>query len=99
MSLLDQIADPADLRRLKPESLRRVVDEVNARADSAMPAEDAGTGFSTRGAVFGTPQQVVDHVGALREAGLGTLIAYMPEVAFEQDGIELFERDVMAALA
>ena len=36
---------------------------------------------------------------ALREAGLGTLIAYMPEVAFEQDGIALFERDVMAALA
>ena len=31
MSLLDQIADPADLRRMKPESLRRVVDEVRAR--------------------------------------------------------------------
>jgi 1-deoxy-D-xylulose-5-phosphate synthase len=31
LSLLDQIADPADLRRLKPESLGRVVDEVRAR--------------------------------------------------------------------
>jgi 1-deoxy-D-xylulose-5-phosphate synthase len=31
VSLLDQIDDPADLRRLKPESLRRVVDEVRAR--------------------------------------------------------------------
>ncbi|MGY3128988.1 F420-dependent oxidoreductase-like protein [Agrococcus sp. UYP33] len=100
--------DPAEVRltsnlnivvRETEAEARRVVDEVNARADSAMPAEHAGTGFSTRGAVVGTPQQVVDHVGALREAGLGTLIAYMPEVAFEQDGIELFERDVMAALA
>ena len=100
--------DPAEVRltsnlnvvvRETEAEARRVVDEVNARADSAMPAEHAGTGFSTRGAVVGTPQQVVDHVGALREAGLGTLIAYMPEVAFEQDGIALFERDVMAALA
>jgi 1-deoxy-D-xylulose-5-phosphate synthase len=29
--LLDQIQDPADLRRLKPESLRRLVEEVRAR--------------------------------------------------------------------
>ncbi len=100
--------DPAEVRltsnlnivvRETEAEARRVVDEVNARADATMPAEHAGTGFSTRGAVIGTPQQVVDHVGALRDAGLGTLIAYMPEVAFEQDGIELFERDVMGALA
>ena len=100
--------DPAEVRltsnlnivvRETEAEARRVVDEVNARADSAMRAEHAGTGFSTRGAVVGTPQQVIDHVGALREAGLGTLIAYMPEVAFEQDGIALFERDVMPALA
>ena len=63
-----------------------------------LPIEHAGTGFSTKGAVVGTPQMVLDHVGALREAGLGTLIAYMPEVAFEQDGIALFERDVMGQL-
>lgn len=100
--------DPAEVRltsnlnivvRETEAEAHRVVDEVNARADSAMRAEHAGTGFSTKGAVVGTPQQVIDHVGALREAGLGTLIAYMPEVAFEQDGIELFERDVMGALA
>ncbi|RWR21025.1 LLM class F420-dependent oxidoreductase [Agrococcus lahaulensis] len=99
--------DPAEVRltsnlnivvRETEAEARRVVDEVNARADSAMPAEHAGTGFSTKGAVVGTPQQVLDHVGALREAGLGTLIAYMPEVAFEQDGIELFEREVMGRL-
>ncbi|GAA1418626.1 LLM class F420-dependent oxidoreductase [Agrococcus citreus] len=100
--------DPAEVRltsnlnivvRETEAEARRVVDEVNARADSAMRPEHASTGFSTKGAVVGTPQQVIDHVAALREAGLGTLIAYMPEVAFEQDGIELFERDVMGALA
>ena len=100
--------DPAEVRltsnlnivvRETEAEARRVVEAVNARADSAMRAEHAGTGFWTKGAVVGTPQQVVDHVGALREAGLGTLIAYMPEVAFEQDGIALFERDVMGALA
>lgn len=100
--------DPAEVRltsnlnivvRETEAEARRVVEAVNARADSAMRAEHAGTGFSTKGAVVGTPQQVVDHVGALRDAGLGTLIAYMPEVAFEQDGIELFEREVMPALA
>jgi len=31
LSLLDEIHDPADLRRLKPESLRRVVEEVRER--------------------------------------------------------------------
>lgn len=48
--------------------------------------------------MIGTPQQVIDHVGALRDAGLGTLIAYMPDVAYDRTGMELFERDVMPAL-
>ncbi len=78
---------------------RRVVEEVNARADRALPAEHAGTGFSTKGAVIGTPQQLLDHVGALRDAGLGTLIAYMPDVAHDRTGMELFEREVIGRLA
>ena len=100
--------DPAEVRltsnvnivvRETEAEARRVVDEVNERADSAMPAEHAGTGFSTKGAVVGTPQMVLDHVGGLREAGLGTLIAYMPELAFEQEGIELYEQEVIGRLA
>ncbi|MCH1883119.1 LLM class F420-dependent oxidoreductase [Agrococcus sp. ARC_14] len=86
------------VRETEAEALR-VVDEVNARADSAMPAAHAGTGFSTKGAVVGTPQQVLDHVGALREAGLGTLISYMPDVAYDRTGMELYEREVIPALA
>lgn len=100
--------DPAEVRlssnlnivvRETEAEARRVVEHVHARADSAMPAEHAGTGFSAQGAIVGTPQMVLDHVGALREAGLGTLIVYMPEAAFEHDGIELFEREVMGRLS
>jgi F420-dependent oxidoreductase-like protein len=100
--------DPAEVRltsnlnivvRETEAEAQRVVDQVNARADAALPAEHAGTGFSTKGAVVGTPQMVLDHVGALREAGLGTLIAYMPEVAYDRTGMELYEREVMPALA
>ena len=100
--------DPAEVRltsnlnivvRETEQEARRVVDEVIARTDGAMPAEHAGTGFSVRGAVVGTPQMVLDHVGALREAGLGTLIAYMPDVAYDTAGMELYEREVMGELA
>ena len=100
--------DPAEVRltsnlnivvRETEAEARRVVDEVNARADSAMPAAHAGTGFSVNGAAVGTPQQVLDQVGALRDAGLGTLIAYMPDVAYDRTGMELFEREVMPQLA
>ncbi|WP_206446735.1 LLM class F420-dependent oxidoreductase [Agrococcus sp. KRD186] len=100
--------DPAEVRltsnlnivvRETEAEAQRVVDQVNARADAALPAEHAGTGFSTKGAVVGTPQMVLDHIGALREAGLGTLIAYMPEVAYDRTGMALYEREVMPALA
>ncbi len=100
--------DPAEVRlssnlnvvlRSTEAEARRVADEVNARADTVLPAEHAGSGFRTQGAVVGTPQQLLDHLGAMREAGLGTLIAYMPEVAFDQEGIDLFEREVMPHLA
>ncbi|GAA3600220.1 TIGR03560 family F420-dependent LLM class oxidoreductase [Agrococcus terreus] len=100
--------DPAEVRlssnlnvvlRSTEEEARRVADEVNARADTALPAEHARSGFRTQGAVVGTPQQLLDHLGAMREAGLDTLIAYMPEVAFDQEGIDLFEREVMLHLA
>ncbi|WAC65870.1 TIGR03560 family F420-dependent LLM class oxidoreductase [Agrococcus sp. SL85] len=99
--------DPAEVRlssnlnvvvRETEAEARRVAAAVNERADRALPSDHAGTGFSTQGAVVGTPQQVLDHVGAMRDAGLDTLIVYMPEVAHDQAGIDLFEREVVAAL-
>ncbi|MET0302589.1 MAG: LLM class F420-dependent oxidoreductase [Microbacteriaceae bacterium] len=47
----------------------------------------------------GTPEQVVEKLTAARERGLGYAIHYFPEAAYDRSGIELFEREVMPALA
>lgn len=47
----------------------------------------------------GTPEQVAERLVALRDAGLGYAIHYFPEAAYDVSGIELFEREVMPALA
>jgi F420-dependent oxidoreductase-like protein len=49
-------------------------------------------------AAVGTPEQVVENLTALREAGLGYAIFYFPEAAYDTSGIELFEREVLPAL-
>jgi F420-dependent oxidoreductase-like protein len=51
-----------------------------------------------RGSAFGTPQQVIDQLGALREAGLAYAICNFPDAAFDRTGIELFEQEVIPAL-
>lgn len=78
---------------------QRVVDEVIARSDRALTAEQAGDGFKPNGAVIGTPEQVAERIRALQDAGCGYLISYMPDVAFDTDGIEAFEREVRPLLA
>ncbi|MCI2957624.1 LLM class F420-dependent oxidoreductase [Agromyces atrinae] len=47
----------------------------------------------------GTPEQVVEKLGAWKDAGLGYSIHYFPEAAYDRSGIELFEREVAPALA
>lgn len=48
---------------------------------------------------FGTPEQVVEKLTARAEAGLGYAIHYFPEHAYDRSGIELFEREIIPALA
>jgi F420-dependent oxidoreductase-like protein len=48
---------------------------------------------------FGTPEQIVERLAARREAGLGYAIHYFPEAAYDTTGQELFEREVIPALA
>lgn len=78
---------------------KAVVDEVIARTDSALAPEQAGDAFKPSGAVIGTPEQVAERIRAMQDAGCEYLIAYMPEVAFDTDGIEAFEREVRPLLA
>ena len=46
----------------------------------------------------GTPEQVVERLTAMREAGARYVICYFPEAAYDRSGIELFEREVVPAL-
>lgn len=46
----------------------------------------------------GTPEQVVEKLGKIRDLGLAYVINYFPEAAYDLSGIELFEREVIPAL-
>ncbi|MBP2436629.1 LLM class F420-dependent oxidoreductase [Microbacterium amylolyticum] len=48
---------------------------------------------------IGTPEQVAEHLQALKEAGVDYTIAYFPELAYDTSGAELFEKQVIPALA
>ncbi|MEZ5189803.1 MAG: LLM class F420-dependent oxidoreductase [Schumannella sp.] len=83
---------------------QRKVDELEARlaqhvgdAAAAEEVADLRTGDGT--ALVGTPRQIVDALAARAELGLGYAIHYFPEAAYDRSGIELFEREVLAALA
>ncbi|MFC4603485.1 LLM class F420-dependent oxidoreductase [Rhodococcus kronopolitis] len=60
-------------------------------------AEASMAAFTGMPAV-GTPEQIVENLGALREQGLDYAICYFPEAAYDTSGIELFEREVIPAL-
>ena len=47
----------------------------------------------------GTPEQAVEKLKRMRELGCEYAILYFPEAAYDRSGIELFEREVIPALA
>ena len=47
----------------------------------------------------GTPEQIVENLRKLEAAGMTYGIFYFPEAAYDRSGIELFEREVIPALA
>lgn len=65
----------------------------DALAD-AMIAMNSAPGNAT-----GTPDQVVATLTKLRDLGCEYVICYFPEAAYDRSGIELFEREVISALA
>jgi F420-dependent oxidoreductase-like protein len=48
---------------------------------------------------FGSVEQVAERLAGRAEHGLGYAIHYFPEAAYDRSGIELFEREVIAALS
>jgi F420-dependent oxidoreductase-like protein len=51
-----------------------------------------------KGPVVGTPEQVVERLTELQDAGMTYAITYFAEAAYDTTGIELFEREVIPAL-
>jgi F420-dependent oxidoreductase-like protein len=48
---------------------------------------------------FGTPEQIVERLGEYAAHGMGYSIHYFPELAYDTSGWDLFEREVIPALA
>ncbi|MEV8267919.1 LLM class F420-dependent oxidoreductase [Microbacterium sp. NPDC076911] len=48
---------------------------------------------------FGSVEQVIDRLAERERRGLGYAIHYFPEAAYDTSGIQLFEREVIGALA
>lgn len=47
----------------------------------------------------GTPEQIIEKLTALKDLGMDYGIFYFPEIAHDTSGLELFEREVVPALA
>src|SRR5690625_328620 len=81
-----------------------VADRLDRYADrmrSAGVPEDRIEGElrSVRGMpAWGTPEQIVENLSALRDQGLDYAICYVPEAAYDTSGLELFEQEVIPAL-
>jgi len=54
---------------------------------------------SSKEGLTGTPEQLVEVLAERRALGLGYSIHYFPESAYDRSGVELFEREVIPALA
>lgn len=83
-------ADVDDRLAQTKDRMARYVGEDLAEASMA-----AFTGMPA----VGTPEQIVENLTALRAQGLDYAICYFPEAAYDTSGIELFEREVIPALA
>lgn len=74
--------------------------QLRARLEPIVGAEKAEQALGAfRGLPgTGTPEQIVEKLGAMRELGMDYGIFYFPEAAYDRSGIELFEREVIPAL-
>ncbi|MDY0913413.1 LLM class F420-dependent oxidoreductase [Rathayibacter festucae] len=74
---------------------QRVTPALGAEAAAAFVAEYR----SPDALAVGTPAQIVDRLGDMRERGMDYAITYFPDAAYDRSGLELFERDVVPHLS
>ncbi len=87
-------ADQADFDDRCARVRDRLAGVCGEQAADAMMAMNDNPGSAT-----GTTQRVVERLTRLRELGCEYVICYFPEAAYDRSGIELFEREVIPALA
>ena len=76
------------------------LDELEARVAPYLGGKIEGYMRNFRGALaVGTPEQVVERLGTIRDLGLGYAIHYFPDTAYDRTSQELFEREVITALS
>ena len=78
-------------------------DAYKERLAKFVGAEQAEASFAQHtingtGAAVGTPAQIVEKLGALRDLGMSYAIFNFSESAYDLSGVELFEREVIPAL-
>ncbi len=76
---------------------KRVVEEHLSLTVPNKAAEVAEE-FRRGGTLVGTPEQLVDKLTALEALGMTYAITYFLDAAYDRSSIELFEREVVAAL-
>lgn len=72
----------------------RLIGAIPEAAADAMIARTTGPDSAV-----GTPEQVVERLGKLRELGCEYVICYFPEAAYDRSSIERFEQEVIPALS
>ncbi len=92
--------DPAAIQRTINLGLALAADEAGARRKREALAEQFGSmlAFLEPGMLIGTPQQVIDRVGAYRDAGADRVNISL-RAPFDLEGLELFRNEVMPAFA
>jgi alkanesulfonate monooxygenase SsuD/methylene tetrahydromethanopterin reductase-like flavin-dependent oxidoreductase (luciferase family) len=81
------------------ERLRAVEERARPYLGEEGAARFVGEYRSPNALAVGTPEQVVERLRGMAERGLGYTIVYFPEAAYDRSGIDLFEREVVPALA
>ena len=79
---------------------KKRIDAWRSRVEPHIGAQAVERNVSTlTGLGHGTPQQIVDRLGALRDAGMTYAICNFGEAAYDTSGIEMFEQEVIPHLA
>jgi F420-dependent oxidoreductase-like protein len=74
---------------------------IRAHYEPLVPAEALqryATMFES-GPLVGTPELIIERLQAAQKSGMTYAITNFPEVAYDRSGVELFEREVISALA